>query len=55
LIRRRIKKDCGSFICIQDWIWLGKFSWGRNVYVTLERKEENMEVESILIIVVENG
>jgi hypothetical protein len=28
--------------------------WGRNVYVTLERKKENMEIECILIIAMEN-
>lgn len=40
------KRDCGSFVCIMiiiDWMWLGKYYWGRNVYVTLER-EENMQV-----------
>ncbi len=36
-------------------MWLGKFSWGKNVYVISKRKEENMEANSILIIVMENG
>jgi len=36
-------------------MWLGKFYWGRNVYVTLKRKEENMETSCTLIIVMENG
>lgn len=36
-------------------MWLGKFYWGRNVYVALKRKEENMETSCTLIIVMENG
>jgi hypothetical protein len=40
---------------ILNWMWLRDFSWGRNVYVTLEKKEENMEVECIPIITMENG
>jgi hypothetical protein len=36
-------------------MWLGKLSWGRNVYVTLERNEENMEIKCTLIIAMENG
>ncbi len=42
-------------IIILNQMWLGKFSWGRNVYVTLKRKEENMETSCTLIIVMENG
>ncbi len=53
-IRRKIKKDCGSFPSFRNWIWLGKLSWVRNVYVTLERKKKNMEVERIFIIAMEN-
>ncbi len=40
MIGRKIKNDCGSFPSFRDWIWLGKLSWGRNVYLTLERKKE---------------
>jgi len=36
-------------------MWLGKFSWGRIVYVTLEIEVENMEVSCILILAMENG
>ncbi len=36
-------------------MWLGKFSWGRNVYVALKRKKENMETSCTLIILMENG
>jgi hypothetical protein len=48
-IRRRIKKDNGSLPCIReimilDWMWRGEFSWGRIVYVTLEKEEESMEI-----------
>jgi hypothetical protein len=32
-----------------------KVFWVRNVYVTLEWEEENMEVECTLIIAMENG
>jgi hypothetical protein len=39
---------------ILDWTWLGEFSWGRNVYVTL-KIEESMEVECIPILLMENG
>ncbi len=47
-IKRRIKGDYGSFPCIQnimilDWMWLGGFSSGKSVYVTLKREETNME------------
>jgi hypothetical protein len=46
-IKRRIKKDCGSFLCILNiiiivWMWLKKFFWGKNVYVALKRKEKNI-------------
>ncbi len=34
-----------DIIMILDWMWLGKLSWGRNVYVTLERKVENIEIK----------
>jgi len=31
------EEDRGSLICmILDWMWLGEFSWGRNVCVTLD-------------------
>jgi hypothetical protein len=48
-VRRRIKKDNGSLPCIReimilDWMWRGEFSWGRIVYVTLEKEEESMEI-----------
>jgi hypothetical protein len=36
-------------------MWLGEFSWGRNMYVTLERKDESMEVKCTLIIAMKNG
>jgi hypothetical protein len=50
------KEDYGSFLCmILDWTWLGEFSWGRNVCVTLEIKMESMEVPCTLIIAMENG
>jgi len=54
-IGRKIKKDCGSFPSFQDWIWFGKFSWGKNVYVTLEKEKKSMEVKCIFIIAMENG
>jgi hypothetical protein len=40
---------------ILDWMWLGEFSWGRNVYVTLEIEVESMEISCTLIIAMENG
>jgi hypothetical protein len=40
---------------ILDWMWLGEFSWAITMYVTLKRKEENMESSYTFIIVVENG
>jgi hypothetical protein len=48
-IRKRTKGDYGSFPCIKkiiilSWMWLGEFSRGRSVYVTLEKEEENMEI-----------
>ncbi len=50
------EEDCGSFLCmILNWMQLEKFSWGRNVYVTLKKEEENMEASCTLIIVMENG
>ncbi len=27
-------------ISFRNWIWLGKLSWGRNVYVTLKREKK---------------
>jgi hypothetical protein len=36
-------------------MWIGEFSSRRNVYVTLEKEEESMEVESTFIIAMENG
>jgi hypothetical protein len=36
-------------------MWLGKFSWERSVFVTLEIEVENMEVFCILILAMENG
>jgi hypothetical protein len=56
-IKRRIKGVCGSFLHIRYYyyMWLGKLSWGRNVYVTLERQEENMEIKCTLIIAMENS
>jgi hypothetical protein len=36
-------------------MWLGEFSWGRIVYVTLEIEVKNMEVSCILILAMENG
>jgi hypothetical protein len=59
-IMMSIKKDCGSFhqgifkITILDWMWLGKFSWGISVYVTLKKKDEDMETSCTFIIVMEN-
>ncbi len=55
--QEEIRGDCGSFPCIQyyDWMSLEQFSWGRNVYVTWERKENSMEVECIPIIAMKNG
>jgi hypothetical protein len=35
-------------------MWLGKFSWGISVFVTLKKKEENMEANCTFIIVMEN-
>jgi hypothetical protein len=43
----------GGYKMILDWMWLGEFSYGRNVYMTLEK--ESMEVECTLIIAMENG
>jgi hypothetical protein len=40
---------------ILDWMWLGKFSWGISVYVTLKKEEENMEASRAFIIVMENN
>ncbi len=54
IIERKINKDCGSFPSFRDWIWFGMLSWGRNVYVTLERKKKSIEVERIFIIAMEN-
>jgi hypothetical protein len=59
-IRRRIKGDWGSISCIQDimilyWMWIEEFSSRRNVYVTLEKEEEIMQVECTFIIAMENG
>jgi len=35
------KEDCGSFFfMILNWMWLGEFSWGRSVYVTLKRERK---------------
>ncbi len=49
-------EDCVSFLCmILDWMWLGEFSWGRSVYVTLEIEVESMEVFCTLILAMENG
>jgi hypothetical protein len=45
-----------SFLCmIIDWMWLGEFSWGRSVYVTLKIRVESMKVSCILILAMENG
>jgi hypothetical protein len=44
----------GIYKMILNWMWLGEFSEGRNVYVTLEKEEESMEVECILIIAMKN-
>jgi hypothetical protein len=50
------KEDCASFLCIiLDWMWLGEFSWGRNVYVTLKIGVGNMEISCTLILAMENG
>jgi hypothetical protein len=50
------EEDCESFFCmILHWMWLGRFFWGRSVYVTLKRKEINMEASCTFIIVMENG
>jgi hypothetical protein len=50
------EEDCDPFLCmILDWMWLGEFSLGRSVYVTLEIDVESMEVFYILILVMENG
>jgi hypothetical protein len=40
---------------IVNWMWLGDFSWGRSVYVTLKRQEINMEASCIFNIVMEIG
>jgi hypothetical protein len=40
---------------ILDWMWLGEFSWGRSLYVTLKIEVENMEISCLLIIAMENG
>jgi len=40
---------------ILDSMWLGKSFWRKNVYVTLMKEEEIMEIECTLIIVMENG
>ncbi len=50
------KQDYGSFFCmIIDWMWLGKLSWRRNVFVTLEIEVESMEVYCTLVFAMENG
>jgi hypothetical protein len=47
---------CESFFCmILDWMWLGEFFLGINVYVTLEINVESMEVSYTLILAMENG
>jgi hypothetical protein len=43
------------FYMILEWMWLKEFSWGRNVYVTLETEVESMEVSCTLILAMENG
>jgi hypothetical protein len=40
---------------IIDEMWLREFFYGRNVYVTLQRKDESMEANCTLIIVIKNG
>jgi len=48
------EKDYASFLCmILDWMWLREFSWGKNVFATLEM--ESMEIFCILIFAMENG
>jgi hypothetical protein len=39
---------------ILDWMWLEEFSWGNNVYVTLEMEVEIVEVSCTLILATEN-
>jgi hypothetical protein len=36
-------------------MWLGKFSWARNVFVTLAIEVKSMEVSYTLILAMENG
>jgi hypothetical protein len=38
-----------------NWMWLKKVFLGKNMYMTLEWKEENMDIKCIFIIVMENG
>ncbi len=40
---------------IRHWMWLREFSWGKNMYVTLEIGVESMEVSCALILAMENG
>jgi hypothetical protein len=47
--------DYGSFLCmILDGMWLEEFSWGKNVYVTLNIEVESVEVSCTLILAMEN-
>jgi hypothetical protein len=50
------EEDYPSFLCmIRHWMWLREFSWGKNMYVTLEIGVESMEVSCALILAMENG
>jgi hypothetical protein len=50
------EEDFESSHCmILDWMWLGKFSLARSVYVRLEIDVESMEVSYTLILAMENG
>ncbi len=37
------------------WMWIGEFFSRISVYMTLEKEEENMQVEYTFIIAMENG
>ncbi len=52
---RRTKRGFGIIPCILDWVWLGELYLRKNMYMTLEREEESMEIKRTFIMAMENG
>ncbi len=41
-----------DIIMILNWMWLGELFWGRNVCVTLERKEDYVEFCYVHVLII---